>query len=141
MGEAGSAGRANTSKFTLTYGEQRAACRRWQIRLVNKMKRALRNLLWLFFCLTALGRAQAVPSALGSAGRGQHFVSTGDSLPSAAPGVSPPVLAAPAALPRMAPELALQAFEGRSRLQAEQLASYSATMLICAQLPTHLAVW
>lgn len=34
----------------------------------------------------------------------------------------------------MAPELALQAFRGRTTLQASQLASYSATMLIRAQL-------
>jgi len=35
----------------------------------------------------------------------------------------------------MGPELALQTFEGRSSLQTEQLASYSATILIRAQLP------
>lgn len=35
----------------------------------------------------------------------------------------------------MAPELALQTFRRRSSMQAEQLASYSTTMLICAQLP------
>ena len=44
-------------------------------------------------------------------------------------------LAEPAALPRMAPELALQVCRGRSQVQAEQLASYSATTLIRAQLP------
>ena len=38
-------------------------------------------------------------------------------------------------LPRMAPELALQVCRGRSVIQAEQLASYSATTLIRAQLP------
>src|SRR5271169_4217122 len=44
-------------------------------------------------------------------------------------------LAAPVALPRMAPELALQVCRGRSVIQASQLASYSATTLIRAQLP------
>jgi hypothetical protein len=33
------------------------------------------------------------------------------------------------------PDLALHTFEWRSSAQAEQLASYSAIMLICAQLP------
>lgn len=44
-------------------------------------------------------------------------------------------LAEPAVLPRMAPELALQVYRGRSVIQAQQLASYSATTLIRAQLP------
>jgi hypothetical protein len=47
----------------------------------------------------------------------------------------PVPLAAPAVLPRMAPELALQVCRGRSEIQAQQLASYSATTLIRAQLP------
>ena len=45
----------------------------------------------------------------------------------------PMVMAAP--LPRMAPELAIQVCRGRSVIQAEQLASYSATTVIRAQLP------
>jgi hypothetical protein len=44
-------------------------------------------------------------------------------------------LAEPAVLPRMAPELALQVYRGRSVIQAQQLASYSATTLVRAQLP------
>jgi len=44
-------------------------------------------------------------------------------------------LVATAVLPRMAPDLALQVCRGRSVVQAEQLASYSATTLIRAQLP------
>jgi hypothetical protein len=43
-------------------------------------------------------------------------------------------LAEPAVLPRMAPEFALQVYRGRSVIQAQQLASYSATSLIRAQL-------
>ena len=43
-------------------------------------------------------------------------------------------LVATAVLPRLAPELALQVCRGRSVIQAEQLAAYSATTLIRAQL-------
>ena len=101
---------------------------------MDNLKRSLLNLLWLSFCLTPLANAQLVYPELGSATlQKSHFVSAGDLLPSIAQEVSPPILAPPA-LPRMAPELALQTFERRSRLQVEQLASYSATMLICAQL-------
>ena len=51
--------------------------------------------------------------------------------------VSPPAsdLPTPVALPRMAPELALQVYHGRSVIQAQQLASYSATTVIHAELP------
>lgn len=46
--------------------------------------------------------------------------------------------AVPVSLPRMAPELALQAYRGRAVLQAADLVSYSATSLIRAELPeTH----
>jgi hypothetical protein len=48
---------------------------------------------------------------------------------------APVPLVAPTVLPRMAPELALQVCRGRSVIQAAQLASYSATTLIRAQLP------
>jgi hypothetical protein len=41
----------------------------------------------------------------------------------------------PAALPRMAPELALHAYERRSALQSAELVSYHATTLIRAALP------
>jgi len=46
-----------------------------------------------------------------------------------------PALIAPVALPRMAPELAMQAYERRAALQTMELASYSSTTLIRAQLP------
>lgn len=103
------------------------------------MKRALLHLLWLFSCWTALAYAQAVSPDLGSAtDRRPHFVSSCGSLPTTARGVSPSVLAGCTALPRMAPDLALQTFVRRSSEQAEQLASYSATILISAQLPNTL---
>jgi hypothetical protein len=52
--------------------------------------------------------------------------------PAEAPSIPVPVVAV---LPRMAPELALQAYENRWQAQAGQLASYSANTLIHAQLP------
>lgn len=45
------------------------------------------------------------------------------------------VLMAPATLPRMAPELALRAYEQRAAMQATELVSYSSNTLIRAQLP------
>jgi hypothetical protein len=45
------------------------------------------------------------------------------------------ILIAPVALPRMAPDFALQTYERRSQLQAAHLASYSATTVIHAELP------
>jgi hypothetical protein len=45
----------------------------------------------------------------------------------------PPAIAV--ALPRMAPELALQAYRGHTIVQAAQLSSYSAKMMIRADLP------
>jgi hypothetical protein len=44
-------------------------------------------------------------------------------------------LVAPVSLPRMSPELALRAYQGRSALQAATLVSYSANTRISAQLP------
>jgi len=69
------------------------------------------------------------------------FGATGFDGPASVPAVIPSAdqvpapLVTPPVLPRMAPELALQVCRGRSVIQAEQLASYSATTLIRAQLP------
>jgi len=52
-----------------------------------------------------------------------------------APRSSTPDISAPVALPRMAPELALQVYHGRSVIQAQQLAAYSAVTTIRAELP------
>ncbi len=122
---------AMASQLTLTVAEQNSATRRrWLVRIADTTKRAFVNLLWLFLSLTALARAQAVLPELGSATcRGPYYVSTGDS------GFSLSFLDQPVTLPIMAPDLALQTFHRRTTEQAEQLASYSATMLICAQLP------
>jgi hypothetical protein len=48
---------------------------------------------------------------------------------------STPDLPVPAAMPRMAPELALQVYQGRMNLQSQQLAGYSAVTVIHAELP------
>jgi hypothetical protein len=48
---------------------------------------------------------------------------------------SVPVLAPPLSLPRMSPELALQTYEQRAARQAAELASYSATTVVRAELP------
>src|SRR5579863_6033317 len=102
--------------------------------------------LCLCFCLTGLATAQA-PLFAGT--NASDSVSTsvssfelpglGSAVPvsaAIAPADTATVsLAVPAVLPRMAPELALQVCRGRSVIQTEQLASYSATTLIRAQLP------
>jgi|SRR5215470_2273080 len=79
---------------------------------------------------------------LTSAALGQAFAwgphDTGGSKPSDnAVMVYPPAPLVPASvsLPRMAPELALQVYHGRTRIQAIQLASYSAVTVIHAELP------
>ena len=46
-----------------------------------------------------------------------------------------PEIPAPVALPRMAPELALQVYHGRAVIQSAQLAGYSAETVIRAELP------
>jgi hypothetical protein len=107
------------------------------------MQRISFRFLALFFWLTGLaaaqaplfvapGAADAVPPSFGVPGLGSAMpVST--AIPATDP--APVPLVVPAVLPRMAPELALQVCRGRSVIQAEQLASYSATTLIRAQLP------
>jgi hypothetical protein len=108
------------------------------------MQRTIFKFLCLCFWLTGLASAQApllvtggadvppsVSSFAGSASDGQALVPP--AIP-AAGRVSVPLIA-PAVLPRMAPELALQVCRGRSVIQTEQLASYSAVTVIRAQLP------
>src|SRR5512142_2057810 len=48
---------------------------------------------------------------------------------------SVPDLPSATALPRMAPELALQVYHGRTVLQSQDLAAYSAITVVRAQLP------
>jgi hypothetical protein len=107
------------------------------------MQRIFLKVLCLCFWLPALGVAQTPlrmkpdadaalpPSISAPALNGQG---SGPIAIPAADRVAVP-LAATVVLPRMAPELALQVCRGRSVIQAAQLASYSATILIRAQLP------
>src|SRR5277367_272410 len=99
---------------------------------------------FLCFCvwLTGLASAQAPLLANPDAGLPPSVSSFGTSddglasVPAAASADHTLVpLVPPAVLPRMAPELALQVCRGRSVIQAEQFASYSATTVIRAQLP------
>ncbi len=83
------------------------------------------------------GAGASLPSSISSFGAGTPAIDGPTSVLVTIPSEDPiPVpLVAPAVLPRMAPELALQVCRGRSEIQAQQLASYSATTLIRAQLP------
>lgn len=99
------------------------------------MQRAVFKLLVLGLCLARFAAAQA-PSLITPGAGADPSLSLAAPFLDGSPPVSASVpLAAPAALPRMAPELALQVCRGRSVIQAAQLASYSATTLIRAQLP------
>ena len=60
---------------------------------------------------------------------------TANLLPPGASSSAGPDLQAPVTLPRMAPELALQAYHGRTVIQSQELAGYSAITVIHAQLP------
>jgi len=100
--------------------------------------------LCLCLCLTGLAAAQAPlfvapgSTAVSPSVAFPNVIDFGSATPvsTAIPPTDPAVaLVVPAVLPRMAPELALQVCRGRSVIQAEQLASYSATTLIRAQLP------
>src|SRR5271167_2342608 len=83
------------------------------------------------------GASASSPSLISSFGAGNPAIDGPTSVLVTIPSEDPiPVpLAAPTVLPRMAPDLALQVCRGRSVIQGEQLASYSATTLIRAQLP------
>ncbi len=94
------------------------------------MNRSVSYILLLCALAFANAPAQTVP-ALG-------FDSNRSTAPAGSSATLLPVapnLSAPAALPRMAPELALQVYHGRSVIQAQQLAGYSAVSVIHAQLP------
>jgi hypothetical protein len=106
------------------------------------MQRPFLNLLlfWLFVAALAAAQAPLFVNAADAAPSVSPFeVPRPDSPVPISPAVAPAKslslpLIAPAVLPRMAPELALQVCRGRSVIQAEQLASYSAMTLIRAQL-------
>jgi hypothetical protein len=84
---------------------------------------------WL--CISSLGFAQSFGPRAFDATAGPATAAYGTVVPHSLT----PEIAVPIALPRMAPELALQVYHGRSALQAQQLAAYSAVTLIRAELP------
>jgi hypothetical protein len=107
------------------------------------MQRTFLQILGLCVFLTGFVTAQAPPLAH-PGGDADWFssvlslVPTVDDpvpVPAAIPAAGHLPLNATAVLPRMAPELALQVCHGRSVVQAGQLAAYSATTVIRAELP------
>ena len=113
------------------------------------MQRTFLKVFCLFFLLAASAVAQApLRTKIAANGSLPPSLSSLEATPSGGQAsgaiATPPAdpiavsLGTTAVLPRMAPELALQVCRGRSVIQAEQLASYSATILIRAELPDTL---
>ena len=108
------------------------------------MQRNIIKILGLYLWLTSLAVAQAplpvkqeasLPAPVSSLAKPMFEGEPSAPIVTAgAERISVP-MAMTAPLPRMAPELAIQVCRGRSVIQAEQLASYSATTVIRAQLP------
>lgn len=92
--------------------------------------RRFSSLLLFLACCSSLAAAQTFASLAFDASR--TTLPTGSSAPNKA---AVPDLPSATALPRMAPELALQVYHGRSVLQSQDLAAYSAITVIHAQLP------
>lgn len=93
----------------------------------------MHRFLFLFLLLASwsgLATAQSFPTLAFDATRTTLPSGSNPSAKAAAPD-----LPSATALPRMAPELALQVYHGRSALQAQDLAAYSAVTVIRAQLP------
>jgi len=89
------------------------------------------SLLLALACWSGTAAAQTLPAlALDASHTALPTGSSADTKAAAAPD-----LPTATALPRMAPELALQVYHGRSVLQAQDLAAYSALTVIHAQLP------
>jgi hypothetical protein len=103
----------------------------------------MRSYLYLFFVVLFTGCAFAqlgingVASLSGDNSPFANFSTT--PLPSYVLGGDPnrhmPELAAPVSLPRMAPQLALDIYQGRMAEQGSALLSYSATTVVRAELP------
>ena len=81
----------------------------------------------VFFFLSGLALGQGF-----SAAPADSIAIKGGSISPVSPVADAPT---PVILPRMAPELALQVYHGRAVIQAQQLAEYSATTIIRAELP------
>ena len=101
------------------------------------MKSLVLTVLGLFFFLAGLSVAQSGAPSI-DANRPPQYLLVGDSpgsLPVQTEDRTPTALIAPAPLPRMSPELTLQAYRNRVMQQSAQLSSYSANSVILAQLP------
>jgi hypothetical protein len=99
----------------------------------------MKYFLFIYLCCFSVvpGVLQAqVPEAAPS-----HSMDDSGILPLIGPALSTPksspsaVLTTSVILPRMAPEFALQVLQGHSLVQSAQLAGYSATTVVRAQLP------
>jgi len=102
------------------------------------MKRFVLIISGILFCLAGCATAQfnAVPTD--ATGPLSYLLLDGDSPavpPAQTEDRTPAILIAPASLPRMSPELTLQAYRDRVAQQAAHLSSYSANSVILAQLP------
>lgn len=100
------------------------------------MKRFLVTIFGLFLFFPGWAVAQSGPADVLPV---TSLLGTGDDPPLSPPvqtkDGTPAVLLTPAPLPRMSPELTLQAYRDRVTQQAARLSSYSANSLILAQLP------
>jgi hypothetical protein len=102
------------------------------------MRSGLSGVLFLF-CISALVAGQNSASFGPAPGNASLFLPAATGNTTAEPADSDKsisILIAPVTLPRMAPDFALQTYERRSQMQAAQLAAYSATTVIHAELPS-----
>ena len=104
-----------------------------------RMKRTLLTVFALLSCLAGWTAAQSGAPSIAASHHLSYLLLDDDSpasLPLQAENQTPAVLIAPApSLPRMSPELTLQAYRNRVAQQAALLSSYSANSVILAQLP------
>jgi hypothetical protein len=95
------------------------------------MKRFVLIYLWILFGIAAVAWAQESISPFLSA-QGKAAPNT---VSASAKIGAPDVFSTPPAMPRMAPDFALQVLQGHAKLQAADLAGYSATTVVRAELP------
>lgn len=108
------------------------------LRLDFCMKRFVLIILGTYFCLAGWTAAQTGAGTSDATRPPFHLLLDGTSPASAQVQTedrTPAVLITPASLPRMSPDLTLQAYRNRVAWQATGLSSYSANSLILAQLP------
>ena len=98
------------------------------------MNRLITAFIGIGMCLTSVASAQGplLIAAGPNPDNRPSFMLPVDATPAVPPVES---LSAPPSLPRMAPELALQAYQRRWESQSAELISYSASTLIRAELP------